>query len=93
MQGVHEGGSTAAEAQDSFDSAILQQEGKKDSIGCMPMFQGPPKRFIRTIRPVAGSSFNVSPPKMHTVSAPHSNQNLSVRMHLHSYIGLKMRQA
>ncbi|CAL5218734.1 g448 [Coccomyxa viridis] len=60
--GLHEGGSTGAEAQDSSDSAILQQEGKRDSIGCIPMFQGPPKRFIRTIRPVAGSSFNKQAP-------------------------------
>lgn len=67
-QGLHEGGSTGAEAQDSSDSAILQQEGKRDSIGCIPMFQGPPKRFIRTIRPVAGSSFNVSIPHLQRLS-------------------------
>ena len=62
MQVEHEGSSTAGEAQDTFDSAILEQEGKRDSMGCIPIFQGPPaKRFIRTIKPVAGSSFNVRP--------------------------------
>ena len=46
--------------QDTFDSsAVMEQEGKRDSLGCISMFQGPPKRFIRTIKPVAGSSFNV----------------------------------
>ena len=45
---------------DTFDSsAVMEQEGKRDSLGCISMFQGPPKRFIRTIKPVAGSSFNV----------------------------------
>ena len=77
MQGLHEGGSTAAEVQDSSDSAILQQEGKRDSIGCIPMFQGPPKRFIRTIRPVAGSSFNVSP--LHCRNSVH--QSMGVKLH------------
>lgn len=60
MQGVHEDSSVAiGEVQDSFDTAVLEQEGKRDSLGCISMFQGPPKRFIRTIKPVAGSSFNV----------------------------------
>lgn len=62
----HEGSSSTAEAQDTFDSAILEQEGQRDSLGCIGMFQGPHKRFIRTIKPVAGSSFNVCP--LETVS-------------------------
>ena len=61
LQGLHDDSSTAAEMQDTFDaSAVMEQEGKRDSLGCISIFQGPPKRFIRTIRPVAGSSFNVS---------------------------------
>ena len=60
LQGLHDDSSTAAEMQDTFDpSAIMEQEGKRDSLGCISIFQGPPKRFIRTIKPVAGSSFNV----------------------------------
>ena len=60
LQGLHDDSSTAAEMQDTFDSsAVMEQEGKRDSLGCISMFQGPPKRFIRTIKPVAGSSFNV----------------------------------
>ena len=67
MQGLHhEGSSSTAEEQDTFDSAILEQEGKRESLGCIGMFQGPHKRFIRTIKPVAGSSFNVRP--LETVS-------------------------
>ena len=60
LQGLHDDSSTAAEMQDTFDSsAVMEQEGKRDSLGCISIFQAPPKRFIRTIKPVAGSSFNV----------------------------------
>lgn len=47
---------------DAAASAILEPE--EDGVGCMSTILHPfsppaPKRFIRTIKPVAGSSFNV----------------------------------
>ena len=60
LQGLHDDSSTAAEMQDTFDSsAVMEQEGKRDSLGCMSMFQGPPKRLIRPIKLFVGPGVNV----------------------------------
>jgi hypothetical protein len=61
---------------DAQGPAILEQEDGS-SLGCMstilhPFASSPPKRFIRTIKPVAGSSFNVSRIPAEACNALHS---------------------
>ena len=90
---MHDDSSTAAEMQDTFDSsAVMEQEGKRDSLGCISMFQGPPKRFIRTIKPVAGSSFNVRllllPVELPSASLWPPQVHVVVRAAWHAWLGM-----